>query len=315
MLQLWTGGREYGAFVNARSAFAALAASRPTATVWLPAFICPELSRAVEQGRLRFYPVKGDFEADLASVERDAAPGDMVLLVAQFGLPLSRDTHGFVRRRTDLVIVEDRSQALDAGPVSGWALYSPRKLLGVADGGLLVAPVGETPPQPHAVPDTDELWRAANLRLADPSAGRSSEWHKLNQAKEAAMPTTSMAISPLSLEILSRTSLSSLAECRRRNWDLLDRRLNRWSALPSDPIGPPLGYVLRLEPGLRDALLRALHADCIFAAVHWRELPVARAEFPREWKWSSELVSLPCDHRYGEAEMVRVSDRVLDFLE
>lgn len=315
LLDAWTEGREYAAFINARSAFAALAAKWPEARIWLPAFICRELAEAVKTRDIRFYPVRNDFGAELGPVDRDSAPGDLVLLVAQFGLPLSKETRAFVKRRTDLHFIDDRSQALDAGSVCGWALFSPRKLFGVADGGLLVAPEGQAVPRPQSASDSGDLWRAANLRLIDPSVERSPEWHRLNQAKEAALPTSDAAISPLSLELLSRTSLASLVERRRKNWELLNDSLALWSALPANPAGTPLGYVLRLHGGRRDALLSRLHDEHIFAAVHWLQLPVERMYAPREWEWTAELVTLPCDHRYGDVEMARVAEKVMEFLE
>jgi hypothetical protein len=128
------------------------------------------------------------------------------------------------------------------------------------------------------------------------------------------MMVTAEAMTGQSLSILSRTSLADLVGPRLRNWGALDRRLRRWSALPANPASPPLGYVLRLEPDLRDGVLRALHAERIFAAVHWPRLAVPDADFPREAGWARQLLTLPCDHRYGVAEMERIADRVTDFL-
>jgi len=220
-------------------------------------------------------------------------------------------------RRPDLRVVEDRAQALDPGPgVPGaWRLYSPRKLLGVADGGLLVAPdAASALPQPTEPADSAALWAAPLLRAKDPLGRNNAQWHAANQAKEAAMAVGPQAMTDLSRSILAKTSLASLAAPRLRNWRVLDAHLRSWSALPADPASPPLGYVLRLEPDLRDKLLRGVHAERIFAAVHWPRIAAPAEEFPREAGWSSELITLPCDHRYGEVDMARIADRVLDLL-
>lgn len=315
VLDAWTGGRPYAAFVNARSAFAALAAALPDASVWLPAFLCHDLVDPAFAGRTRFYAVLDGFEPDLTRVEAEARPGDLVLVAAYFGLPIGRGARELGQRRSDLLIVEDRAQALDAGPASGWTLYSPRKLLGVADGGLLVAPDARTAlPQPTAAADGLALWRAPLMRREDPLGANNAAWHRANQAKEAAMAVTALAMTPRSLSILARASITRLAERRLANWRALDRRLRRWSALPADPGSPPLGYVLRLEPEGRDRLLRGLHADRIFAAVHWPAIAAPAEAFPREARWTLELVTLPCDHRYGDADMDRVASRVADLL-
>jgi dTDP-4-amino-4,6-dideoxygalactose transaminase len=57
----------------------------------------------------------------------------------------------------------------------------------------------------------------------------------------------------------------------------------------------------------RDAVLNGLHAESIFAPVHWRNPPSPREEFPEEHDLSEELISLPCDHRYGKEEMHRIA--------
>ena len=317
VLEAWTGSRAWAGFVNGRSAFAALVATLPRATIWLPAFVCRDLFDSSFSERVRFYPVGEGFEPDLAGVESQMAAGDLVMVAAYFGRPPGTEVQGFARRRSDLHIVEDRAQALASGLTSdkNWILYSPRKLLGVADGGLLVAPAGVTTvPQPTTATDSAALWRAPQLRQEDPLGRNNAVWHAANQVKEAAMAVTSEAMTERSLSILSRTSLLSLAGPRLANWRLLDRTLVRWSALPGAPTAPPLGYVLRLEPDVRDALLKGLHADRIFAAVHWPEIAAPVRDFARETQWTRELITLPCDHRYGEVEMERMARRVVELL-
>ena len=313
VLDAWTGGRPYAAFVNARSAFAALAGAFPEAMVWLPAFLCRDLVQPAYAERIRFYPVLEGFEPDLAPVIAEARAGDLVLVAAYFGLPISAKARRALQGRPDLRVVEDCAQALDPGPDAGaaWRLFSPRKLLGVADGGVLVARDASTAlPQPSGVANGEALWAAPSLRAADPAGRNNAEWHAANQAKEAAMAATSEAMTDASAEILSRTSRDSLAGPRMANWLGLDGRLRAWSALPAEPASPPLGHVLRLAPAERDRVLKGLHAARIFAAVHWPAIAGPAEDFPRETQWTRELITLPCDHRYGAAEMARIADAV-----
>lgn len=310
LLSAWTEGRPHAAFVNARSAFAALVGLFPQAAVWLPAYLCLDLAQAVPADRTRFYPVDEGFEPALDGVAAEAVAGDVVLIVAHFGLPVGDGARRVLAQRPDLRVVEDRAQALAAGRgVAGaWRLYSPRKLLGVADGGLLVAPSADAAlPQPEGQPDRDRLWSAPRARAADPLGQQNAHWHAANQAKEAAMAVASEAMTAASLAILTQTSAASLIAPRLANWRLLDAHLSAWSALPAEPGAPPLGYVLRLDPARRDRLLSALHAERIFAAVHWQRIAGPAEAFPRETRWTREFLTLPCDHRYGAAEMARIA--------
>src|SRR5579864_6178093 len=116
----WTNGREFVAFVSARSAFDALVETMSPRTIWLPAYICEGLIAASWRQRVRFYPLLAGFEPDVASLERDAVPGDLVLAVDFFGFPPGAEFLGFVRRRRDLWFVDNRAQALDPG-IEPWA--------------------------------------------------------------------------------------------------------------------------------------------------------------------------------------------------
>lgn len=317
VLRTWTQGRDFAAFVNARSAFAALAAAFPGAAIWAPAYICADLIQPPFANRVRFYPVLDGFEPDLEAVEAGAGTGDILLLTAHFGLPISDRTRAFARRRGDLRIVQDRAMALDAADASGehWLLYSPRKLLGVADGGILVAPHGaDLPAKPAQAADAASLWAPCLARHEDPAGRDSATWHALNQAKERRMAVSREAMTPSSLSILERTAFDSVAAPRVRNWGLLDRRLRPWSALPASSGAALLGYVLRLEPDVRDELRRRLHAERIFAAVHWPAIAAPPARFQREQAWTAQLITLPCDHRYGEADMDRIATIAADML-
>ena len=55
ILHRWTKGREFAAFSNARSAFAALVKATCPQHVWLPAYICGTLIAESWRERLRFY--------------------------------------------------------------------------------------------------------------------------------------------------------------------------------------------------------------------------------------------------------------------
>jgi hypothetical protein len=318
LLDAWTAGRPFAAFVTARAAFAALAARVPDAALWLPAFICADLVGEALRPRARFYPVQDGFIPHLAPVGCEARPGDVILAVAHFGLPVAESVRAFAESRRDLVFVEDRAQALGPGlgELGGWTLYSPRKLLGVADGGLLVAPSAHhQPPQPTTAPDSEALWRAPLLRRDDPMGRANTIWHAANQAKEGALDARPAAMTARTRAILATTDWASLAAPRMANWRRLDAGLARWSALPAAPSAPPLGYVLRLDPDQRTRLLSRLHAERIFAAVHWPQIAAPARDYPREARWTRELVTLPCDHRYGPHEMDRIRDLTLQALQ
>jgi dTDP-4-amino-4,6-dideoxygalactose transaminase len=49
----------------------------------------------------------------------------------------------------------------------------------------------------------------------------------------------------------------------------------------------------------------------IFCPVHWKNLPCDTNEFKAEHELSKSMLTLPSDHRYGEADMQRVINALL----
>jgi hypothetical protein len=189
ILARWTTGRRFAAFVSARSALDSLIEMTVPKKIWLPAYICEGLIADSWRDRARFYPLVG-LEPHVVSLDHAAAACDMVLAIDFFGFPPQDEFFRFVRRRTDLLFVENRAQALDPGtePWGDCTLYSPRKLVGVADGGILVAErPGRTVPQPSERPDSVALWTAPLLRYEDITEEYNQTWHEAHQAKKAWM--------------------------------------------------------------------------------------------------------------------------------
>lgn len=310
----WTSGRSFAAFSNARSALAALVDIIAPRSVWLPAYICPGLIADSWREQVRYYPVLAGFEPDVATLDRDAGSRDIVLAVDFFGFPPGAEFIRFAQRRRDVFFVDDRAQALDAGlpPWADWTLYSPRKLVGVADGGILVAErAGRQVPQPHGHADAIALWNAPLLRYEDRNENNNQAWHAANQAKMAWMHVDGCGMTRLSTWILSHTSLDPLADRQRRNWRVLRGHLGRWLACEGNPDAVPFGFILKVPADRRAAILRGLHAEGIFAPVHYPSLPSPADQFPTEHELRKQLITLPCDHRYDNDAMHVVAQKVV----
>lgn len=317
VLGRWTAGRPFVAFANARSAFAALVRLLGPACVWLPAYLCPEVLADGWRHTVQFYPVGRSLAPDVGLLDREAKAGDLILVIDYFGFSVGAAFIAFARRRRDLRFVEDRAQALDPGGEfwAQWCLYSPRKLLGVADGGILVPADREQPiPQCSVDPDAVGLWAAPMLRYEDSAEIRNDVWYAVHREKEAAMAVGCWKMTRLSAWILSRTSLEPLAGRRRRNWNILRERLGRWLAIDRDPDGAPFGFAIKVTPSRRPELLQSLHSERIFAAVHWACLPSQEELFPAEHDLCRSVITLPCDHRYDEPVMRQLGGRVAAML-
>jgi hypothetical protein len=302
------------AFWNARAALAHLLSALGARRVWLPAYICQAAADGAAQGgrEVRFYrsgPTLAPAGEDLAA---GLAAGDAVLGVDYFGTHAGR-LPDLAARFRDVIWIQDRAQALwpDPAPWGDYVLYSPRKVAGVPDGGVLVsfsAPLAE--PIWAADPDQSRLV-PARLRAEDPDGLRNDEWFPAYRAAEAAMTWEPRPISRLSRVVLDSFDARAAQVRRQRNARRLLAAVEDRSLLPADRLlgGSPFGVpVLTPDAGEVSARMAELR---VFCARHWAELPSPAADFPVEHALSHRLLTLPCDQRYDEDDMARVAETFL----
>ena len=300
-------------FRNARGALAHLLNTLGALRIWLPAYICAEVQQAaaLDGRRVLYYPTGQDFAPDAAYLAERLETGDAVLGVDYFGAPLpDPGLPALARGRTDVTWIQDRAQCLwpAASPWGDYVLYSPRKVVGAPDGGILVSrrgPIAE--PAWTSTGDVEHLI-AALMRFEDPAGLRNDTWYPAYQRSERSMDAAPHRMSRLSRELVERFDVDDFARRRTDNAAALLLRLPQWAALSSERLlaGAPPGLPVSVDDA---AAVAARMADKgIFCARHWADIPSPADQFPVEHQLSRRLLTLPCDHRYAAAEMDRVAE-------
>ena len=315
-----TGARHHG-FRNGRSALAlgALAAFGPIGTLWMPAYACRALMEGAEAAmrdgilaRVATCPLatRGPLMPDPGFLAAHLAPGDAVLVIAYFGRPPGPALRRLAAARPDVTWIEDRAQALWPGPPWGNAvLYSPRKLLGVADGGYLVIPpqgaarARPLPAQPDSPPEAES---PPALRRYEHET-ENAAWFPAYRAAESRIAVGPGAPARLTGALLARQDIRAIAAARRANHAALHALVPASAHLVPSPARP--GWVPHGLPVLvRDAaaLSARMAAEGVFCPVMWPDA-VDPGPCPRARALAGRVLLLPLDQRYGPGEMARVA--------
>ncbi|WP_136442093.1 hypothetical protein [Pacificoceanicola onchidii] len=305
---LWTAGAaQVLTFSNARSAFAHVIAGFGPRRVWVPAYMCRDMAEAAPKAL--FYHVDDTFSPDVQVLDASLRPGDLLLGFNPFGRP-NEVFRKLVQSHPDVIFVEDNAQALHTAshPWGHVQIYSPRKLLGVPDGGLLVDRAGLLPVPKQRPASTARLRRAGLMRARDPLDRENERWYQAFREAEASMTISDQGMSATTKRVLASSAWRNIAETRRANYARLHSRLADLAFLPDrKPAWVPLGFPIRV----RDAaeLARDLAVYRVFAPRHWPELAGPNLA-TSERAMHHQMLTLPCDQRYTEEDMDRVS-RVL----
>lgn len=188
---------EHLTFLNARSAIAGVINSLRPSTVWLPAYLCTSILDALSfcKTPFRFFPVDESLGIKDAGWTSEVRPGDIVVIIDYFGFCESQWVYRAIEDKGAWVL-EDASQALLSsctGQHSHFVVYSPRKFVGVPDGGILLSKNGL--PKIGEKMQTPLSWWLKSLNACllrrdfdDRQPDEDRSWFELFQEAESTMP-------------------------------------------------------------------------------------------------------------------------------
>lgn len=307
---------------TARSALTLLARSLHPKTVWLPSYLCEVLMGAipVHLMEVRFYPIDENLRIAGEDWLSEIQANDIVLFIDYFGFNHWTDWGAEARRRGAWV-VQDAAQALlskQFNKHSHYVIFSPRKFVGIPEGGILSALNGAELPNESLVSPPGLWWmeatKASILRAEYDRHGGSRGWFEIFQKTEAEGPSEPFRMSDLSLLILKNAvDWRKVSQRRRDNYKFLASELGQIALFPeltSEVV--PLGFPVRLKD--RDHIRQTLFSEKIYPQVHWPIAGVVPATFESSHRLANEIMTLPCDQRYNQSDMERVVSQLKLYL-
>ena len=200
----------------------------------------------------------------------------------------------------------DNAQAFFAKPIVGIdTFYSPRKFLGVPDGGYLYCDAPSNVELPHAV-SFDRMSHL--LKRVDIGAEAGYGDFKCNDESLAEQPV--MRMSFLTEKLLESIDYQCINNARRNNYQLLDAQLGMLNKLG---FGLSKDAVPMVYPFLSDNkdLKKKLIENKIFIATYWPNVMEWCKKNDWEYQLAQQACFLPVDQRYGEEEMKQMVDFIL----
>ncbi|POZ62638.1 hypothetical protein [Chromobacterium alticapitis] len=282
---------------SARASLLALLRQLRPSRLWLPRFICPTMLEPVRRSgvSLCFYPIDHNYRPP---IDLAPAPGELLLYVNYYGI-CDEQIESLLQRVPKERVVLDFSQAFFSPPPDCLAtIYSPRKFFGVPDGAYLCSALNI--PQPAETETLSlERFRPLLTRLADsPEAG----YPHILEARRTFKNQEPKRMSQLTERLLASIDYPRARSQRRMNAAQYHTAFGDLNPLPIPAGASPLAYPLYCEkPDLREILA----AQRIFVAKYWPDLELA-ADSATEAALAEHTLALPCDQRYGEADIARV---------
>ena len=272
-------------------------AAASQATVWVPGYFCNEALDWIRRLPviLRFYQLREDGTPDWEALDKRIPhqPGPHVfVLVHYFGFPNALSQARAYCDQYGMVLFEDAAHVLLPGGGIGEAelvIFSPRKLLAIPSGGLLVLRkdwAGHLEPPSGDAPIGGSLCWLVRRSAQRLMLGLRIPWHRFRKAGRNAesprpiheLPIETQQCDPLALRLLAIAGqdLSGVADRRRENY----ARLAEWAApmvgarpaFPHLPEGVcPYAFPLLVHGGC-EAVASRLQSRGVPAS-RWPDLP------------------------------------------
>ena len=300
--------------ISARAAFALLAKTLQPRTVWLPSYLCSAIVDAFAYAgtRIDFFPIGQDLQISSDAWIAGVQNTDIVVFIDYFGFN-AWQRFGTLARERGAVVVEDACQAVLNSHFCKQAQYvvgSPRKFLGVPDGGVLLAQDGANLPASPLLPLRLQWWlyalRASQLRAEFDRYGGYREWFALFRKTEPQCPIEPMGMSELSSLLMDQAfDYEEIVSKRRCNFKRLATALPEFaifSEVPDEVV--PLGFPVRVHE--RDRIVQGLYAHEIYSPIHWQIRNIVPEKYNASHHLAGEIMTLPCDQRYSLEDMERL---------
>jgi hypothetical protein len=288
-------------YQSARSAMASALLHIKPATVWVPHFICGVVIEMLDTLGItvKKYSLTEKFgvPSDL-----DLGPSDRLICVDYFGICHAEVDAAIQRYGAEKVLV-DASQSLYFKPCANYTVaYSPRKFVGVPDGGLLLSPY-----KPASALSADEAGSGFRSRhLHTRTAGHvEAGYLQYQEAEKTLADPKPQTMSAITKTMLATIDFDAIALRRRSNYETLFAALvdNGFRTLPLPASAVPLCFpVLDIDA---DRLRPELVSRRIFTPAYWPDASIPAGDRIGSMLRNRTLY-LPCDQRYGDIEMHKI---------
>lgn len=268
--------------------------------LYLPYYTCEVVLEPLKRLDIpfEFYHIN-----ELLEIEKlpDLKENEYIIVNNYFGIKDSYIDRLFFQLR-DKMIVDDAQAFYHKSQEGMKVFYSPRKFVGVADGGFACIH-GQNKIELEQDYSTDRSKHL--LSRIDSGAEAGFEQFKIDDASLDSAPLRKMSF--LTKRILESIDYDDIKSRRKLNFEYLHSALadcNKLKIPMSSSFECPMVYPYLTDNG--NDLKKKLIRNKIFVATYWPNVFKWCDKNSKEYYLAENLIPLPIDQRYGDREMIKV---------
>lgn len=274
--------------------------------VYIPYFLCDSISNMLQNYGFKFeyYQINSDFTPLFnKSLEED----EYLYIVNYFG-QISNKEISFLKLKFERIIL-DNTQAFFQVPIKGIdTFYSCRKFFGVPDGAYLST---------NSILFNDlevDISKNRMNHILGRFEGTASNYYACFKKTEKLFDDEPIKkMSKLTHNLLSAINYERVRNIREKNYIYLEKKLKGRNKLQLKMPSGPFSYPFYIDNGYE--IKKELEKKKIYLPTLWPNVLENTNESSVEYKFTRNILSLPCDQRYKEEDMeyiIKCIDEVID---
>lgn len=301
------GNAKIARFNSGRGAIAAAVKEIQLRKLYIPYYNCAVVRETLTAYRISYeqYYLDDNLEPEIDSI----GASDWILYVNYFGIASGKKIEGIAQKYKNVIF--DNTQAFYAPPIidgNCMNVYSPRKFIGLVDGGYLIWSGERNVSEDYPL---DISWERAGFLFKSIELGTNAAY-KENLESKICLADGIKRMSVLTRKMLRSVDYDYLSKVRDRNYRVLIDKFKEQNQLkiPMDGFAP-FTYPLVIES---QELRRKMIEKKIYVPQWWKYLlDKVPGDSIEAWlsKW---LLPLPVDHRYTKQDMEKMADIILELI-
>lgn len=284
-----------------RNALAYLIKARRIQKIALPYFMCDSVINLCKhlKVKIHYYHIDVHFLPESIMLEDDEW-----LYLTDFYGQLSNAYIKELSKKHKRIIV-DYAQSYFKMPLKGVdSLYTCRKFFGVPDGAFLY-----TDAKLEEEISRDESFERMHFLMGRYERYASEFYYEYVENNEMFESAPILRMSRLTENLLRAIDYDRVKKVRTKNYEFLHEHLSQINRLPLGLVEGAFAYPLYLENGAE--IRRKLIAHKIYVPTLWPNVLEDLSETLYEHQLAKNILPLPCDQRYGEADMEYICKLIL----
>lgn len=274
--------------------------------IHIPYYICNSVVDTIRKTDVEIIPYHINYQYIPINIHMQ--PGDGILIVNYFGTQTSVMKR-LIKAFSNIII--DNTQAFFSKPIMRndiFNIYSPKKFVGVPDGGYLI---GKNILIPKYTIPRDQSSPYSDFLIESLEFGTNYSYQKkLDNDKR--FKSSFLKMSTFTETLLKSIDYNYVIERRVNNFNTLHSLLKKYNRNNLDSLDSVACYYpLFLDFDLRDELIKKK----IYVPTLWSEMLSNIDNCPVEYDLSKHTLFLPIDQRYEKQDMEYIANIVIALLE